>query len=198
MPTLPQLQELTDINRIKSDEAKIDLSNKLSYFVSYPEFLAYFQNSEVVTRHQLIISSNFTYGWMPTILDFDPTHLDDLLSIINSAKKGRIPNESELETLQRCLNKSLVGASKLLHFVNPNSFAIWDNRVYRYLTKTEPHHYRLNKPASYLTYLQFCKELITQHKYEKIHRSMITKIGYEMTMYRTVELIMYLTGEEVN
>ncbi|MEI6435623.1 MAG: hypothetical protein WCP32_12315, partial [Bacteroidota bacterium] len=39
-------------------------ANKQTYDISYPEFLEYFKNIEVISRHNLIIGINFTYGWM--------------------------------------------------------------------------------------------------------------------------------------
>lgn len=194
MSGLQSFKSLINIQRLLEDEARIDLFDKSSYFISYPEFLTYFQNLNTLTRHNLIIASNFTYGWMPTILDLNPEKFDEVELLLNAAKTGQIPDSPQLEILSHCLNKSMVGASKLLHFINPASFAIWDSRVYRYITNTEPHHYRLNNPTSYLEYLKLCKELVELPAYDGIHDSMVRKVGYKMTKLRTVELVMYLSA----
>jgi len=193
MPFLSQIRKVTSIEKLQADESKINLMSKSSYFISYPEFLKYFGNLEAISRHNLIIGSNFTYGWMPTILDLNSGDIEDVVSSINTAKRGSPLDIGQLEQIGHCLNKSMVGASKLLHFVNPHKYAIWDSRVYSYLTESTPHHYRLNDANSYLDYLQFCAEITSLAEYEPIHKSMIQKVGYEMTRFRTVELIMYLS-----
>ena len=81
-----------------------------------------------------MIGRFMTYGWMPTILD-ELGELDDvskegnLVKYLNKAKhhkKERL-NIREIEHIASCINNSVVGASKLLHFINPNVYAIWDS-----------------------------------------------------------------------
>jgi hypothetical protein len=97
---------------------------------------------------------------------------------------------SQLATLMQCFNNSLVGTSKILHFVNPEKFAIWDSKVCKYVlqTKTTTH---VGKPTYYLSYLKFCQHITQLEGYEPIHKVMVSKIGYEMTRFRTVELAMF-------
>lgn len=102
-----------------------------SDYLSYPEFLKYFSDIKTITRHNLTIGINFTYGWMPTIFDFRSDNFDEALDILNEAKIGNKPTTDNLVLLKGLLNNSLVGTTKLLHFINPDNFAIWDSRVYR-------------------------------------------------------------------
>jgi hypothetical protein len=168
--------------------------DKQTYDFSYPEFLKYFKNIRNITKHNLIISINFTYGWMPTKFDFRSDNFKEAINILNQAKKGEILKSEQLEILKALFNNSLVGTTKLLHFINPNKFAIWDSRVYRYLTGEEPYNYRIGKCDTYLLFLKFCKILTHDKKYEKAHISICNKLGYSMTKFRTAELIMYLNG----
>lgn len=195
---LKTFKENISINKISIDEKTIDIPNDRSDFISYVEFIKYFRELKTITKHNVIIGINFTYGWMPTIFDFRSNDMDLVINILNKAKQGEIPNEKDLGILRKCFNNSLVGTSKLLHFINPNIFAIWDSRVFRYLTNQEPHSYRLDNCKSYLDYLEFIKLLTEQSDYIKIHNSIIKKVGYEMTKFRTVELIMYLKGAKNN
>jgi len=98
------------------------------------------------------------YAWMPTILrtwEFSEfasgalsiqkfrscDDLDDAASLVS----GRVSNP--------LLNNSWIGTSKLLHFVNPAVFPIWDSKVAaRFGLK--PH--RTNSKSFYLDYLGFC------------------------------------------
>ena len=47
-----------------------------SDYLSYPDFLKYFSDLKTITRHNLTIGINFTYGWMPTIFDFRSDNFD--------------------------------------------------------------------------------------------------------------------------
>jgi hypothetical protein len=168
--------------------------DKQTYDISYPEFLKYFNDISTITKHNLVISINFVYGWMPTIFDFRSDNFDEAIEILNNAKNGEIPTVKQLEILKGLFNKSLVGTTKLLHFINPENFAIWDSRVYRYITGHEAYNHRIGNCEAYLAFLTFC-DFITQSKeYEKAHNSICNKLGYTMTKFRTAELIMYLNG----
>lgn len=165
-----------------------------SDYLSYREFIEYFRSINIITKHNLIIGINFTYGWMPIIFEFCSSKFDESLEILNNAKKGTIPKIKELKILRGLFNNSLVGSSKLLHFINPEIFAIWDSRVYRYLTGNESYDYRINDYEAYLSYLAFCNCLTNLPEYEVIHNSIIKIIGYSMAEFRTAELIMYSAG----
>lgn len=168
--------------------------DKQTYDVSYPEFLKYFSDIETITKHNLVIGINFTYGWMPTIFDFRSDKFDEAIEILDNAKKGLVLTVNQLETLKGLFNNSLVGTTKLLHFINPEKFAIWDSRVYYYLTGELAHNYRIGNCESYLSFLAFCEYLTQKKEYEELHNSICKKLDYTMTKFRTVELIMYLNG----
>lgn len=170
------------------------IADKQTYYKSYPEFLQYFNTITSITKHNLVISINFVYGWMPTIFDFRSDDFDEAVRILNNAKKGVIPTVEQLETLKGLFNNSLVGTAKLLHFINPEKFAIWDSRVYRYLTGEEAYNHRIGNCEAYLTFLTFCDILIQRKEYDKAHISICNKIGYSMTKFRTAELVMYRNG----
>lgn len=170
----------------------VDIKND---YISYPEFLKYFNNLTTITKHNLIIGINFTYGWMPTILNFRSDNFINAITILNNAKKGVKPTVNQLDILKGLFNNSLVGTSKLLHFINPNIFAIWDSRVFRYLTNKEPYYSRIQDCNTYFSYLSFCKLITTMKEYNNAHISICDKIGYPMSKFRTAELIMYINGK---
>lgn len=165
-----------------------------SDYISYPEFLKYFSDLKTITRHNLIIGINFTYGWMPTIFDFRSDNFKEALDILNNAKTGVKPTVENLVLLKGLLNNSLVGTTKLLHFINPNYFAIWDSRVYRYLTNQEPYDNRIGNCNTYIDYLAFCDYLTNQSEFESLQKIIESKIGYSMTAFRVAELVMYSNG----
>lgn len=175
------------------DGSKFEIQRQSDY-ISYPEFLKYFSELKTITRHNLIIGINFTYGWMPTIFDFRSDKFDEAIYILNDAKQGDRPTTDGLLLLKGLLNNSLVGITKLLHFINPYNFPIWDSRVYRYLTGKEPHEYRIGNCNAYLDYIEFCEYLTKQKGFKSLHERMEKQIGYSMTPFRIAELVMYSNG----
>ena len=182
------------IERLNNDLFLAQFQRDSSFIISYPEFLSYFQNFETITKHNLVIGINFTYAWMPTIFDYRSNDFDKALVILNRAKQGEIPTNAEFTILKGLFNNSLVGTSKLLHFINPEKFAIWDSRVYLYLTGLPPYGYRIDNNDAFLSYLNFCNEITNMKEYEKIHNEINIRVGFEMTKKRTLELLMYLMG----
>lgn len=173
-------------------------STKENYLLSYPHFLNYFQNLETINLENLIIGISFTYSWMPTILSINPKNeidteqlLDKSIEILNEVKKGQKINEEQLSTLKTAFNNSLVGTSKLLHFINPIQYAIWDSRVFRFLNNEEPHKYKLEKPKTYLEYLDFIENLKNENSFETFYNLMKRKVGYEISEYRALELAFF-------
>lgn len=181
------------IDKFFRDGTKIEVKRQSDY-LSYPEFLKYFNDLKTITRHNLIIGINFTYGWMPTIFDFRSDNFEKAIEILNEAKKGNNLDVDNLVLLKGLLNNSLVGTTKLLHFINPNNFAIWDSRVYRYLTNQEPYDNRIGNCKSYLDYLAFCDYLTKQKEFDSLKKSIENKVGYSMTAFRIAELVMYSNG----
>ncbi|MEI8202781.1 MAG: hypothetical protein WCH34_07195 [Bacteroidota bacterium] len=169
---------------------------KQTYDDSYNEFVKYFAEINVITKHHLIIGINFTYGWMPTIFDFRSDKFDEAIEILNNTKRDLIPSENQLEILKGLFNNSLVGTTKLLHFINPEKLAIWDSRVYRYITGKVPYNHRIGNCKSYLSYLSFLDDLIHNDYYEVYHNSICKKLNSNWSKYRTAELIMYINGNK--
>lgn len=177
--------QLTNIaNNFKSTEE--------NYLLSYPYFLNYFQNLESINLENLVIGISFTYSWMPTILKaLNLKNTEKVLFILNEVKKGKLIDEQQLTTLKTTFNNSLVGTSKLLHFINPKQYAIWDSRVFRFLNNVEPHKYRLEKPRAYIEYLKLIEELKNEKAFTAFFELMKQKVGYDITEYRALELAFF-------
>jgi len=163
---------------------------------SYQHFVTFFAERSEVTESDLVIGSYFTYGWMPTMLDLRGD-LKNTLELVNRVKlDGCRLSSKELMTIALNINGSVVGASKLLHFVRPDIHAIWDSRVYRYLHQKEPHTYRLQKPDAYNEYLDDLQRLQGDCRFPKLKARLKTGIGYEVTDNRISEHVMYYHGSK--
>ena len=165
-----------------------------SYLNSYPEFLRYFENIEEIAKHDFIIGINFSYGWMPTIFEFKSENFDEVVIILNKVKGGLIPVVDELNILKTMINNSLVGTSKLLHFISPSLIPIWDSRVYKYLLGRNHSQNSISNPVQFLDYIKFCDNVIQEIKFPELKNYMEMQVGYEMSPMRIVEIVMYLNG----
>ena len=138
------------------------------------------------------------HGWMPTILELYPEQgrsgLDAAAQTLAKARAGSALSDKEIETLAALVNNSLVGASKLLHFVAPNHFPIWDSKVYSFVHEKRPHYYRVNSVETYKQYVALLKDLTTKPKFPTFHDSVQKKLGYNVSPLRALELIMFLNA----
>jgi len=183
----------TLIERIVEDEQSVAFVAGDSFLLAYPEFLRYFQDLVHIERHHLVIAANFTYGWMPTMLRFKTEDIETAADVLNRAKSEEMISNQDILCLTHLVNNSLVGASKLLHFVNPRRYSIWDSRVYRYL------HggfslYQLQRLRNYLAYLEVCRETIAHPTFGSVNASINRKVGYAVTPMRAVELVMFMSS----
>lgn len=175
----------------------IDSKISNSYINTYFEFINYFKEIDDIKRHHLIIGSHFVYGWMPTIIDLNLSELHQVLPILNEAKGGKLLKEDEIYIIKRCINNSMVGSSKLLHFINPNIYAIWDRRIFRFLTGKKS-QYGIDKPKTYLEYLMEIDK-ITQHpNYSELHLRVENAIGASVTCMRAIDIVMFEADKKNN
>lgn len=105
------------------------------YSEVYPILLKHFSRHEPLGWDDVIVGLHLVYGWMPTIpklkkslhKDIDRDSLVALLEKVRAA--GDVPDAAEMELIARFTNNSVIGASKLVHFLNPTCCPIWDTRV---------------------------------------------------------------------
>lgn len=60
-------------------------------------------------------------------------------------------SKDELHILKKVVNNSIVGVSKLLHFISPEVYTIWDSRVASYLEVKD-----INNVQNFCNYLEYC------------------------------------------
>ena len=85
--------------------------------------------------------------------------------------------------------------SKLLHFVNPEVYAIWDSRVCKFLTG-KSHKQKVENIELYWSYLDLCMRVSSHPEFDEVHRKFKRKIGYSISPLRTVEQIMFISSNE--
>ena len=170
------------IEQLAAAARKADFSSMATYLVSYPEFVRYFQQIDVIDRHHLIVGASMVYGWMPTILHFKSRDFDAVTPLLNDVKRARMLSPGDLTQVKRLINNSMVGASKLLHFVNPELYPIWDSKICAYLTGKR-HAYVVNDVTNYIAYLEHCHALVQGAGFEVIHRLVQERLGYPASYF---------------
>lgn len=177
---------------------KINRDN--TYIVSYPHILAHFQNINKFSERDFVCCAHIVYGWMPTILGLNPDKLSITLNhgatlLTQSKQTGRLA-DNEIEQLAALVNNSLVGASKLLHFTAPNAFAVWDSKIYSFVFSEIPHHHRVNQVEKYRDYLSKMDKIIRRPRFQEFYESVKSKVGYQISPLRAIELIMFLNSSK--
>ena len=179
-------------------EPTTTVQSDASYIASYPHLVEYFSDKAKISPGDVVRAAHMAYGWMPTILDLYPaSNKLDLASasmLLTKARDKGFLQPAEISALAGLVNNSLVGASKLLHFVAPNSFAIWDSKVYSFVHEKPPYHHRVNAVDAYVAYLELLAQLAARQEFGNFHASIQQKIGYAVSPFRALELVMYLNA----
>ena len=165
-----------------------------TYNHSYQEFVKFFKKNPI-DEHSLILGCYFTYGWMPTILkNFDGTLIDhSIIASLNGVKDGKKLDSESLKTLKTIVNNSIIGASKLLHFINPKLYPIWDSRVCNFIYNKKYHDF-VNNISTYKKYVSKVEELLLDKKIIKMCKDVRSKLkdhDHKLTNIRVIELIMF-------
>lgn len=183
----------TPIVRFLADEPAVPFQAEDPFTRAYFEFLTFFERTSRIEPHHLIIGAHFTYGWMPTMLRMRSNDYAPAAATLGRAKVGMPLDDAQIEALAALVNNSLVGASKLLHFVNPRRYPIWDSRVYRYLHGGD-YHPHLHKVVAYREFINVCEAISGHADFGPAHTSLNAKMGRPVTPFRAVEIVMYTAG----
>ena len=179
-------------------ESKTVINQDDSSLQSYRYLRDYFASKSTLTAADVVCGAHMSYGWMPTILDLylnkQNIDLNAAADYLNLARESGSLPDTELKQLASLINNSFVGASKLLHFVAPKHFAIWDSRVYAFVYENRPYNYRVNDFSNYRKYLKLLQDLQLDGRFPAFHTSVNKKVGYAVTPMRALELVMYLNA----
>lgn len=188
---------MKDTNQLKDSLQQVastyNIKNDI-YVEMYQYYVNFFKEKDTLNNSDIVIGVGFTYSWMPTILKrLNLSNIDQVTKILNNVKQSIEISDDDLLLLKEFSNNSLVGASKLLHFINPEDYAIWDSRVFKFLNNNEAaHKYKLEKAHVYRQYLSYLSNLKTSGTLDNIVATLKAKIGYPISDYRALELLFFL------
>jgi len=180
-----------DIKSITTLLEKMDPVTEDTYLAVYPDLIEAAKKLNDGSLEGIIAVAHMVYGWMPTILTFDREKLKNI-SLHGKINNGSI-DRLFLTNMKGAVNNSIVGVSKLLHFLNPDVYAIWDSRVYHAIFKKNPYGYRVNNVEIYIQYIVKMRALIESKEIDSIQKRLI-ELGYcseEASKMRCLELILF-------
>ena len=196
-----------DLTVIKS--SIIDPKNY--YIPSYPyllrscEVLYEQTKTNTETKDDAILAiAHIAYGWMPTVLKTcelkkvqiaqhkkDQTILDAFGVSCEQAKDFAAGFEKSP------INNSWIGLSKVLHFINPKAFPIWDSNVARSFNIKISTSIKKQK-RDYLCYIEFCHSHLELPSVEMIQNYFSEHAKYEVSRIRALEYILFVSGKKIN
>ena len=187
------------IDRLARTARTMSIDPNDTYIISYPELVTHFANVERFGQHEVIIGASIVYAWMPKVLQWKNGDFGSVAQLLNRVKEGDRLRPSEMSGIASLVNNSVVGASKLLHFVNPRIYPMWDRWVWSYWARKWPRNYRndkMNNVDNYLAYLIDCDDLVQDRRFPQLHRLVERGLPYGVSPFRAVEQIMFHGGRE--
>jgi hypothetical protein len=120
---------------------------------------------DVLDWDEAIAILHKVYGWMPTMLRPTAAHTEmdrtRLLASLENAKRGELLDSEQLAYVQWFANRSIVGASKLLHVLNPANYVIWDSRVAKVFLWSGVTAQTFSTLGRYIEYLAALRQWVT-------------------------------------
>jgi len=166
--------ELKNLNEaIKKVRKDSDDTNfrKIAYLATYDHILALGSSEYSDSRRRYLQIVNSVYGWMPRVLRIDTEFLPESIEALDKSKsESCTKNVTELITpISKCL-RSIVGATKALHFSNPEIYPIWDSKVARIIPNNQKlHHGHMGKICNYVAYVDRLVELKNKEEFNKFY-----------------------------
>lgn len=190
MPSTKNLESL--LHEIES----IDFNKTEKYLLTYPVFVEHFKAKQVFTKTDILQGIAFVYSWMPRVISIDETHTEPFAEAVNKFKVTNTGDDQLIDLATGCCGGSLVGASKLLHFIFPSIFPIYDSHVYKYFfNKEKAHHYNVKMKDNYIMYRNECLELAKTKEANKLNKFIAAKLDYYITNLRAIEMAIFYASK---
>jgi hypothetical protein len=165
----------------------IDASEQ--YLRTYPQLL---RSTALLAKEMgedaLPAIAHMAYGWMPTILKKFSDSKTDIVGPATGCSSFEEASGLIRSLDDSPINNSWVGLSKVLHFINPNFFPIWDSRVAKHFSLKIS---QVNKKNHFIEYLSFIEKNRKSDAVKRVREAFAKKAGYEVTEVRACEFILF-------
>ena len=181
-------------------DLELDKESK-SYVTNYPLLVNALKDKKMDAKG-FALAAHMVYGWMPTVLTLIPSmpkcDFSVEVEVLERAREGGQLSPIDFRILAEAVNKSIIGASKLLHFVNPDRYAIWDTKVYAFLIHgkvaepvVRPAHSTVNSIERFIQYQTDLALFTKRDEFFAVHQRVNEQLKYKVSPMRAAELLMF-------
>lgn len=138
------------------------------------------------------------YGWMPTIFKNVPNQ-QQLEAFSNLVQAGAPTEQVENSPLiLKTFNNSVVGTSKVLHFMFPNTYPIWDSNIAIALGFGVNNQNAFNNSGNYIQFMNTLNNYLLQNPHFQAPQLINEHFaGVEVTQLRKLEICLFLYGKSI-
>lgn len=171
------------------------------YLNHYPLLLKGIADLMPLDIPKLSLAGSAVFSWMPTQMNLDHRGLNESLNVINNLPEQPLSQKS-LELLASTFatigGKSVVAASKVLHFVYPREFPIFDRIIAQKIGIAANGG---EAADNYLNYREVLSELLQKDDAvsacnEVRHRLSASGYFHDISDMRAVELVLFLSPSD--
>jgi len=182
------IQEISDTIKV------IDIDKNDRYLLTYSAYLSYFSSLKTIYPEDILRGLGFVYSWMPRVLTIMSNELDSFTAAVNTFKleNNQYEKTRTLESAIKLTRGSIVGSSKLLHFIFPNEFPIYDTHIYKYCWQDEKsYHYNMKNESNYRKYMNTLVSLTGDVLIPDLRDIVASKLGYQVGDLRSIEFSIF-------
>ncbi len=164
------LNDIQPVIGIINDQPMLHDLRAITYLATYPSICALGNIAGPIDMQRFHQFAAMVYGWMPRILRLNPQHTHDALNALVQAQAATAATLAGVPIVHiaNCMH-SVVGASKVLHFNNPEVFPIWDSNIERFRLHQEPPHNHMNNVQNYLDYAQEVHNIRQENDFQNFY-----------------------------
>lgn len=188
MKIITAIENLTTKNIVDAYNDNL-IDDNDQYIKSYKSILEYFKKS-LFSKEEFIVGCHIVYGWMPRVVRINFDYLEEATELLNKVKDNAILNTDELLVLKKCIDNSMIGVSKLLHFTNPKLYPIWDSKIYFFIAEKKKRAYK-NEEVVYFAYLSKMDTLSKDVDLANVISKVKKDVGFSISNVRALEIIMF-------
>lgn len=184
-------------------------SRAASYLRTYPDMVQLGTAPGNIDVSRLYRLALMTYGWMPRVLRLNPDYIPNAVLVLTRAQVATQQNWSTTAVITNVANclYSLVGASKVLHFVNPNIFPIWDSKIEKYRQRKSLVYNHMAQLQNYESYVSEVHAITHEHEFNDFFTAANEALGvrlaaldiprYKLTDIRAIEAAAFELASDV-
>lgn len=180
--------------RVHKAVQKLEYEGRDQYYDAYQHFIDFFSTKDHISIQDFYIGVYFTYGWMPTIPEIKIDKEAELLQYLNAAKKENRLDITAMDNLKKSVNNSIVGVSKLLHFISPRVYPIWDSNIAAFFNDGQKTHaFQVNHINAYMRYCDFVHQVIKHEEFDDLYNKIAGHFNYahKVTRIRAFEYCIF-------